>query len=133
MWTASDKIKISKVETRTPKENLTNFSGTKFKVDLWNEHFHLQARVKRQKSTPKFSDIVQSAVIIQRAYRSFKKRKHGNQQRKSGNKTKQKEQDFKKKQTRSSRVSGALVMLCSAVFCCFFNHIDQNQSYCWVK
>merc|ERR1712013_679444 len=62
-----------------------------------------QARVKRQKSTPKFSDIVQSAVIIQRAYRSFKKRKHGNQQRKSGNKTKQKEQDFKKKQTRSSR------------------------------
>merc|ERR1711874_530486 len=47
-----------------------------------------QVPVKRQKSTPKFSDIVHSAVIIQRTYRSFKKRKHARQQKKFENKPK---------------------------------------------
>jgi len=70
-----------------------------------------QVPVKRQKSTPKFSDVVHAAVTIQRTYRSYKKRKQERQHKKLDQRSKKtssrvatKKQHLKRQQTFSDVV-----------------------------
>jgi len=72
-----------------------------------------QAPVKRQKSKPKFADVVHAAITIQRAYRRYKKIKEENRRRlakstkqqKSEIKSQKSKQDIKRQSSKSTMVT----------------------------